>query len=461
MKSPGFRARIILVFSVITIVVTGFLSRASYLALKDIYEGQLADQMILKTRWIVVQLDLKFLPFIKAGHRNLAVDFYEDFLSGQSRTLEVERAFLFDGRLAIAAATDSAISEYPDPELIFYKEELLAMNAGTSVTSQPFKGKDGQWYMWSFHRLDEQFWLGIQENAKRLSTIENLSVFFWSIAAGGVILTALGGWFIAAAIARPVEGLIRFSRELESGRLDARLPERLTGELQTLATALDQMRQAIFRRQNEKEELLAHIAHEIRNPLGGIELLANLIGEDSSTNVASKNYAHQIVKEVSGLKTLVHHYLEFGKPTLAAPQEIALQSVLEDLRVTFAGALNEKKIAWYASVNADTLWFDPGHLRQVLFNLVANAVQAQPGGGMISFAFEKSGGYRTLAVSDEGPGVPEDVESKLFEPFMTTKQDGFGLGLAICRKLCTENRAEIFFKNKLPKGSVFLIRVPT
>ncbi|MBN2364715.1 MAG: sensor histidine kinase, partial [Calditrichaeota bacterium] len=105
------------------------------------------------------------------------------------------------------------------------------------------------------------------------------------------------------------------------------------------------------------------------------------------------------------------------------------------------------------------IWFDPGHLRQILMNLIANSIEASPKLGVIRISAEESDKRILIEVQDEGGGLEAGDETKVFEPFFSKKENGTGLGLAISRKLCLENQAEIWATNNADKGCTFFISV--
>lgn len=456
----SLKTKIILTFSVLTAALVLIMSRVGYYSVREIYLEQLSEQTNRLARLVAGELNPKYLSFLEGGGRDsLAAAYYVERLKIRAKEILLADAFIFnqDFEVLVQTASGSAAGGR-DPRLRLNRSEIHGLRVGESVASLPFKGGDGQWYLWGFYRLDEAHWLGIQESAARLAQVEALSGIFWGIGIGGVLLTILCGWLLARAIARPVERLVQFSQALGKGNFSAPLPQGFTGELAILANALDRMRTGLAQHHREKEMLLAQIAHEIRNPLGGIELLAGLVKEDLQRQQCSTGYVEKIQQEITGLKALITAYLNFSRPVPAQPECIEVADLVEEVRSFCRAGLQEKKLSLSYTGENVKIHFDRQHLRQILINLVSNSIEALGEGGSITISAWQNGPRTLLAVSDDGPGIPPEHRESIFEPFFTTRSNGAGLGLAICKKLCRENGAEIFLEDKAGKGSTFTIR---
>ena len=457
--SASFKRRIIITFSLLTALLVILLARVSYMSVREIYLDQVVDQTNLLTRQLARDLNVKFLHLLVPGKATgLTADFYNGVLNEHTISLQIPSAFIFDRELRILARSDAdiAVAE-SDPQLLIHRAEINAIDPGISIASLPFRGTDGHWYLWGFYRLSDTHWLGVQQSARRLERVESLGNIFWIIGSGGLLLTIVAGWLLARTLTRPVDRLIDFSRQLGREEFEAPLPAGIDGELATLAAALDRMRHNLRDQHREREQMLAQIAHEIRNPLGGMELLAGLVREDLNKHNISDEYIDRILKEIRVLKSSITAYLSYSRPAAAAPEWIGVDELFEEVRLFCAEKADAKRIAISSGVDTHQVFFDRAHLKQVLINLVSNSVQAAPDGGSI-FLGARNGGQETIImVSDDGPGIPAENLENIFEPFYTTRVDGTGLGLAVCRKLCRENNAELLAVNNDIKGCTFRI----
>jgi two-component system sensor histidine kinase PilS (NtrC family) len=196
--------------------------------------------------------------------------------------------------------------------------------------------------------------------------------------------------------------------------------------------------------------LSASIAHEIRNPLAAIRHANGLLGERLDSP-AQQRLAAIVEDNCVRINRIIEDVLSISRRGSSAPEPIAASAFLarvvaeyvvqSDVDPTRVDCVIESK---------EPIWFDAGNLRQVILNLLGNALRHSshaPGAVRITWAHEN--GTPTLSVSDDGPGVPQSVRDHLFEPFLTTEARGTGLGLHLARELCNANAARIRY---LPAG---------
>jgi two-component system sensor histidine kinase HydH len=184
-------------------------------------------------------------------------------------------------------------------------------------------------------------------------------------------------------------------------------------------------------------KVAATIAHEVKNPLSSIKTLAQLMGEDP---LVSENYCRDIrfiVSETDRLAGSVSQLLSFSRPAAEPKAEVPVYDLLETTVNTLAREHAGRGVRIQTSLDEGLRWLmvDRQNLQQIVLNLVLNAVQASESGGTVRVsASAGTEGVVAIEVTDEGPGIPEPVQSHIFEPFFTTKKQGTGLGLAIVKK---------------------------
>ena len=462
-RKSYFKTRIIVTFALITVTLITVAFQTSYQLARKIYLDQLSSHVITVSSLIGGGIESRYLPLLNPNQKNNAASvFYSELLIKSSENAQLHSAFLFNSEYKILSHTDSSKIGSVDPQLILSRKEIQEMKIGKSASSLPFKGEDGQWYMWGFYKISNSFWLGIQENATKLSQIEELITLFLWIGFGGILLTVIATLFLVNTILKPINRLAGFSTSLGKGDFNVKKPENIEGELEPLATALDNMRSDLVTVQKEKENMLAQIAHEIRNPLGSVELLAGLIREDPALHEKNRTFISKIISEVISLKTLISAYLNYSRPLTPNSELVSVSKVAVQIQEILGNQLEKKNIA-LKIIMADTkIEFDPGHLRQVLLNLASNSIEAMEStGGMIEISSRKVNGTVQISLKDSGPGIKQEMSNQIFKPFFTTKENGTGLGLAISKKLCEENQASLLLFNNAASGCTFTITKET
>lgn len=427
--------------------------------IKDLYLNQLSESVNTVSRLVASQIDKTYLGILQFGTPTYTTLHYFRKLFGTSLTQDNRvQAFIFDKEFKIVIHSDSTyILGFQESRLLLNKKEISDLAVNQSSTSLPFKGEDGKWYLWGFYRLDTNYWLGLRESASKLEKVDDFSLTFWYIGAAGIFIIFILSLLIAKSISRPIDKLVEFSSNIGKGNFHIAAPTGMHGEINTLASAMNKMKEDLSENQKEKEKMLAQIAHEIRNPLGGIELLARLTKEDLQKQNLNTSYLDRILGEIAGLKKLISSYLEFGRPMYPKPEECSLSILFDVVLNNFRNTLEENNITVTNNFQVDKVFFDPEQLKQVIINLISNSIQSIKSGGNILVSSSAKNGKWIFSLSDEGHGIPSEHLKNIFEPFFTTKNNGTGLGLAVCRKICTENKSTLTVENNAGKGCTFTI----
>ena len=218
-------------------------------------------------------------------------------------------------------------------------------------------------------------------------------------------------------------------------------------------------------------EMAAGLAHEIRNPLGSIKASAQYLSETATQPEDGAEFLDIIVDEVDRLNRVVSSFLDYARPAHTDPEPIYVNSAV-DLTLQFLRPeCDSVDVNLNVSMARDLpkVRIDIEHLRQVLINLVQNAVQAMTSGGEIFVETRNQDGFRIgggarrwvqISVRDTGPGIAPGLLANLFVPFVTTKQQGTGLGLAISHRIVSEAGGRIDVRSRQGVGTTFLVLLP-
>jgi len=206
-------------------------------------------------------------------------------------------------------------------------------------------------------------------------------------------------------------------------------------------------------------EMAATLAHEVRNPLGAMELFTLLLLDEIGEQPAARRLAEQVGRGITDLNHLVTNILDFTRlpePRLAS---IRIDDVIGEALST-AGVTHEEGLRVEVEVPADEFWLaDRGLLIQALVNLLRNAAQALDGAGEIRVRADVEAHRLSIRVSDDGPGVPPGDEETIFTPFFSTKERGTGLGLAVARAAILAHDGTLALE-PTGAGATFVLTLP-
>ena len=212
-------------------------------------------------------------------------------------------------------------------------------------------------------------------------------------------------------------------------------------------------------------QMAATVAHEIRNPLGGIGGFARLLQRDLPEGDPRRRLADRVIEGVGSLNKIVTNLLAYTKPMETQLSDVEIAPWLDDLAdwcrdEASAQEILEIEVVVDVEPRVRMGRFDPDKLRQVMLNLALNALQALPGKGRIRFSARRAPGLLILGIQDNGEGIPQETITEIFNPFFTTKENGTGLGLAIVRKIVELHGGNLFVESVPGSGTRFDIHLP-
>ena len=228
------------------------------------------------------------------------------------------------------------------------------------------------------------------------------------------------------------------------------------------------------RRLRATGEMAAGIAHEIRNPLGSIELFSSLLKKDLSEDPEKKEIVEHISASVKNMDRIISSLLLFAKSPQPSRQSCDLNTLIKSLFKDSTSLVIPDKINPILNLNQNAVANGDSHLlKQVFINLIRNSIQAMPEGGNLEIATQKcsqfeqssdqSDYYRQfikVTVSDQGGGILEENLTNVFNPFFTTKDHGTGLGLSISHNIIKAHQGTIDIENEVGKGARFILKIP-
>jgi signal transduction histidine kinase len=203
----------------------------------------------------------------------------------------------------------------------------------------------------------------------------------------------------------------------------------------------------------------AGLAHETRNPLNIIRGQAQMISKQEDAPAGIREKSRAIVDEVDKVTVQLNEFINYSRPREVHRLVLALHSAINEVVRALGYDLEEKKVHLEIKGESLSIEADEQLLRQVLFNLLLNAIQAVDVGGAIEVVTGKENASEAfLEIRDNGPGVPPERRQEIFKPYVTTQQNGTGLGLAVVQQIMAAHGWEIECVPNVPKGAIFRVQ---
>lgn len=207
--------------------------------------------------------------------------------------------------------------------------------------------------------------------------------------------------------------------------------------------------------------LSAGLAHELRNPLNTLSVLTYAMLEQAAASGLRIADLEVVQSEIRRLNLLVDQFLDFARPRPPRFQRQRVEEVLEEALLLISPEVAKKKIGLDRTWEVTPLvWADGDQLKQVFLNLLLNAVQAMEGGGRLHASTRRAVGGVVVEIRDSGPGIPEEIRERLFEPFVTTRPGGTGLGLPISLRIIEGHSGKLRIESSEGEGTVAVVWLP-
>lgn len=445
----------------------------------------------------------------------LIINLYADFLLDQIQQMAQVRAgtaYLFDRSghyLVRTAGSDNEFSMQPVETLAerFGADTLrriLGAEDGTRSVADSIFAHAAIRFGKAYPAPEGSQWViavGFPERTLLLS-IFNLYALY-AILAISLLATAIGGYALSRHLMGPLEALSRESDAVAAGDFSRRVAIRGRDEIaalgekfnamaarieqlvNSLAGHRDRLEQEVRARTAELEqeqekrreldrqmfqtekmatmgELAMGVAHEIGNPLAGMKAVVQSMQFKNDLPASIRPPLQRLEAEIDRLTSFLRTFHGLAAPEITHREECSLVALLDDVLFWTRKEAKTRGVAIDCKGVDDlpSLWADPQQFRQILLNLVLNAIHAMPDGGHIAIRAHIEGDRARIEVADSGHGIPADVMPHIFDPFFTTRSNGTGLGLSIVRKIAEQHAARIDVDSEIGHGACFTLLWP-
>jgi two-component system NtrC family sensor kinase len=287
-----------------------------------------------------------------------------------------------------------------------------------------------------------------------------------------VIIGSVLGTIVSRRMVKPLTAVTRGLEAVGRGEMTdfAPIPIKDRDEIGRLSVTYNQIMVELAEKKMLEEEIAmseklvalgritAGVAHEVNNPLAGLLNCIDTLRKHPGEKELIDRYLPVIDQGLHRIKDIVHNLLVGLK--IEESGEIEGIDHIDKLHDLIVAEIGDRNIEVNWENNADKDLQIPGKLEQIVFNLLKNAIEVLPDGGIVSFKMYFDGAYLNIEVSDDGPGIPASIRSQLFDPFFTTKPNGTGLGLWVVYRLTQNLEGIIEVESEKGQGTTFHVTVP-
>jgi len=501
MKLAGsFRQRLTWMMLLLLFATTGAFFILNYQIEKQILTDQIRQRALLMGK--TLQLNLSQL-ILKSSHKDLANipenekeqirEFIQQF-GEEARPIDIYSG-LHD--LFFIDANSQVIIDYPaqnEGRILpvverIDKSTLARLERNEIDTQMRWRGKDTILFL-TFPLFQEERLLGFGRIEMSMNSAVALldQIKLWSLITAwflfliGLLFTT----YIAKSVTKPIGELAQAAIRIGQGDLTQRLDESRKDEIGVLKVAFNQMAEGILKLEETQKrvekleitsQLGARVAHEIKNPLNSIGLIIDHLQDrftpmDKTDAKTFLELSKNMKQEVERLNEIVEGFLRFARPSSFSRQPMNLNDLIDETVAFMTPVAIHQGVQMHRHLDPaiPKIPADYQSLRQALLNLLLNALQAMPAGGELHLSTLMRGhgsvrsadgeGEVVVSIRDTGCGVPPENLTKLFDPYFTTKANGFGLGLSIVERVVQEHGGRVEVNSELGKGATFTLSLP-
>ncbi|QDG50657.1 HAMP domain-containing histidine kinase [Persicimonas caeni] len=476
---------VFLVPTLLIVLVYGFLA---YFAARQGLEDELGKRLVAVGQTLSADMS----ESIEAAQiarlepsKKRVLERLRDKLRQTREQTEVRRVFLFDRDMKSLVDTRQGVS---------FGQQLYEVEAdrvevgrtfdtGKPTTSVLFRDEQGTFYKTGYAPITQDGQviaaIGVEGSAQYFELLRNFASMLTVLGGVGLLLVVVAGTLFSRALVKPVNRLVDAARRLGEGDFEAPVADggddtspgeaaEEGDEIAFLASSFEEMRKNILSRDRQMQMMLSGIAHEVRNPLGGMELFCGLLREDLEEEPDTEETRQKLDKldkirrELTYLEKVVKDFLDFARNVPLELERFPAGEFADEVCGLLAGEVDEAGCALSVEVDDELeLSADRERLRRAVINLIRNAYQACDGSGTITLAVSARGDdTREIAVRDDGPGIPAEKVEEILTPFFTTKEKGSGLGLALTKQIVSQHGGRMEIDSEVGVGTVVRIVIP-
>jgi hypothetical protein len=463
----------------------------------EVHRGHMVTATEDKIRALTDAIDRRIYTIMREGH----IQDLQRVLEESGRDPDIDRILIFNPQgVILRASRPELVGQQLDRDrvrrILDRPETVVAdyFEAGRQIHSMVRKIRNGPECVRCHGTTTElngilHVDMSFQRTEADIAEMERSAL--WTVILTAAVLAAGGGLLMTRMVERPLAGMVRAMGRVEAGDLGVRVHHASLDEIGRLADGFNTMVHRLEAARAEIEayhrdrldraerlaslgELAASLAHEIKNPLAGIDGAIQVMADELPDTDSRKEIMLEVLSQVRRLDRTVRDLLAFARPGRPEVAPCDLHQILDRVLLLLAEDPDAKRIRVTRAYQTKLprVEADAKQLGQVFLNLILNAIQAMPAGGSITLrtsqrpSSDGDGEPGTsepgleVELSDTGPGIPPRRLEEIFTPFVTTKHRGTGLGLSVSRRIVEDHRGRITAENRPEGGAAFRVWLP-
>lgn len=309
----------------------------------------------------------------------------------------------------------------------------------------------------------------VQEMIENLYAIQDRMILYFVAAAAAALAAAL---VFSRVITRPIAALTRVIQRMGKGDLSARVPVRGSGELRRLAETFNTMSEKLESLDRSRNQFVSNASHELKTPLATMKImLESVIYQPEMEKELRNEFLGDINSEIDRLNLVISDLLTLVRMDTQGMrlnrQNMDLSEILSSVVHKLAPMAEKKRQRLTLHMSGECpMYADASKLTQVVYNIIDNAIKYTQAGGSVSVSLQRTGRNVTVAVQDNGPGIPVDDQTHIFDRFYrvdkarSRETGGTGLGLSIVHQIVRLHGGEVKVESQEGKGSLFTVELP-
>ncbi len=444
---------LIIIFVILTITFP------LYWQTRETMENQLALHMKSNILLLKNELDYEKVNFLvkfpstKSIKESLNLQF-QKFLTVYS----AKSIYLVDEQGKILVTTGNKQSSIKS--VMLHNTEISKTLAGKIITSPLFSDNSGKYYKSVFCSItldnDIKLILALDADAIFLKDIALLRKKMVYTSAIILLLSIISSLLLSKTLTRPLEKITDYARDIGSGINRSSNMLFRKDEIGILGKTIETMQSKIKQRESDNKQLLASVAHEIKNPLAAMKVNCELLVEESIKQDKLTKYSSTVLKEINQLAEIVESFLAYARPVEINLVNCNLEEFITDIKEDLFKEYGNLEFSITGNCQVK---IHPVKMRHVFSNLIQNAIEASVSKPKIDINIKPGKKYILITFKNYGSSIPEKLKPQIFEAFYTTKENGVGLGLSIAKSIVEQHGGSIFLTNSDKSGTEFVIKL--